>query len=215
MTLKKISRSISTKECCKHWRGLNPWPPGLHRTEHPTEPPRPASFTIYYIKVGLKGQHYTGMFSWRWSDLICTVSPRAVRSVSIFNNIQWFCNWTKSSLSNSIDVQSDLGLCHLPVPTRHLLVWYDLYTGGLTLAPDTLFFLILNENIGWPRWLRWMRVQLVIRQLLARPQPDRQHSFVEIDREIFSMVSLLLIQEGQLSVSGDRMCTALVKSLEV
>ena len=44
----------------------------------------------------------------------------------------------------------------------------------------------------------------------------RQHSFVEIDHEIFSMVilSLLLIQEGQLSVSGKRMCTILVNYLE-
>ena len=34
-------------------------------------------------------------------------------------------------------------------------------------------------------------------------------SFVEIDHEIFSMVilSVWLIQEGQLSVSGERMCT--------
>ena len=38
----------------------------------------------------------------------------------------------------------------------------------------------------------------------------------EIDREIFSMVilSLPLIQEGQLSVSGERMCTILVNRLE-
>ena len=44
----------------------------------------------------------------------------------------------------------------------------------------------------------------------------RQHSFVEIDYEIFSMVilSLQLIQEGQLSVSGERMCTILVNCLE-
>ena len=35
----------------------------------------------------------------------------------------------------------------------------------------------------------------------------RQHSFIEIDHDIFSIVilSLLLIQEGQLSVSGERM----------
>ena len=41
------------------------------------------------------------------------------------------------------------------------------------------------------------------------PCRGRQHSFVEIDREIFSTVilSLLLIQEGHLSVSGERMCT--------
>ena len=44
------------------------------------------------------------------------------------------------------------------------------------------------------------------------PRRGRQHSFLEIDHEIFSMVilSLPLIQEGQLSVSGERMCTILV-----
>ena len=43
-----------------------------------------------------------------------------------------------------------------------------------------------------------------------------QYSFVEIDHEIFSTVilSLPLIQEGQLSVSGERMCTILVNHLE-
>ena len=49
-----------------------------------------------------------------------------------------------------------------------------------------------------------------------KPRRGRQHSFVEIDHEIFSMVIfyLLLIQEGQLSVSGERMCTILVNHLE-
>ena len=44
----------------------------------------------------------------------------------------------------------------------------------------------------------------------------RQHSFVEIDHEIFStaILSLPLIQEGQLSVSGERMCAILVNRLE-
>ena len=48
------------------------------------------------------------------------------------------------------------------------------------------------------------------------PRRGRQHSFVEIDHEIFSMVilSLPLIQEGQLSVSVERMCTILVNRLE-
>ena len=43
-----------------------------------------------------------------------------------------------------------------------------------------------------------------------------QYSFVEIDHEMFSTVilSLPLIQEGQLSVSGKRMCTLLVNCLE-
>ena len=48
------------------------------------------------------------------------------------------------------------------------------------------------------------------------PRPGRQHSFMEIDHEIFSTVilSLPLIQEGQLSASGERMCTILVNHLE-
>ena len=48
------------------------------------------------------------------------------------------------------------------------------------------------------------------------PRRGWQHSFMEIDHEIFSMVilSLPLIQEGQLSVSGERMCTILINRLE-
>ena len=48
------------------------------------------------------------------------------------------------------------------------------------------------------------------------PRRGRQHSFAEIDHEIFSTVilSLPLIQEGQLSVSGERMCAILVNCLE-
>ena len=54
-------------------------------------------------------------------------------------------------------------------------------------------------------------------QEVAGLTPARsQHSFIEIDHEIFSAVilSLPLIQEGRLSVSGKRMCTILVNSLE-
>ena len=48
------------------------------------------------------------------------------------------------------------------------------------------------------------------------PRQGRQHSFMEIHHELFSMVilSLPLIQEGQLSVSGERMGTILVNCLE-
>ena len=70
----------------------------------------------------------------------------------------------------------------------------------------------LRQMLGRPRWLNWMGVRLMIRRLQVRPPPSRQHSFVEIDREIFSTVilSLQLIQEGELSASGERMCTILV-----
>ena len=58
--------------------------------------------------------------------------------------------------------------------------------------------------------------RLETRKSWVQPSPSRQHSFVEIDHEIFSTVilSLLLIQEGQLSVPGERMCTILVNRLE-
>ena len=47
--------------------------------------------------------------------------------------------------------------------------------------------------------LGWMCIGLVIRRVWVRPPPGRQHSFAEIDHEIFSTVilSLPLIQEGQ------------------
>ena len=61
-----------------------------------------------------------------------------------------------------------------------------------------------------------MSVQLVIRRLRVQPPQGWQHPFVAISHEILSTVilSLLLIQEGQLSVSGKRMCTILVNCLE-
>ena len=48
------------------------------------------------------------------------------------------------------------------------------------------------------------------------PGQGRQHSFAEIDHEVISTIilSLPLIQEWQLSVSGERICTILVNRLE-
>ena len=57
-----------------------------------------------------------------------------------------------------------------------------------------------------PRWLRWMWSNWRPGGRGFNPRRGRQHSFVEIDHEIFSTVilSLPLIQEGQLSVSGEK-----------
>ena len=61
-----------------------------------------------------------------------------------------------------------------------------------------------------------MRIRLVIRKLRVHSLPGRQHSFMKIwSWNIFSVIlSFLLIQIGQLSVSGERMCTILVNCLE-
>ena len=59
-------------------------------------------------------------------------------------------------------------------------------------------------------------IQLETRRSRFNPRQGQQLSFVAIDREIFStvIVSLPLFQEGQLLVSGERMCTILVNCLE-
>ena len=53
-------------------------------------------------------------------------------------------------------------------------------------------------------------------EVRVQPLPSLHHTFMEIYHEIFSTVilSLPLIQEGQLSVSDERMCTILVNHLE-
>ena len=43
----------------------------------------------------------------------------------------------------------------------------------------------ITQQKSWPRWLSWMPVQLETR---FNSCPGRQHSFVEIDHEIFSTV---------------------------
>ena len=90
---------------------------------------------------------------------------------------------------------------------------YKILRGRKQRRPGQTPFLYLLSR---PRWFSWMHVRLVIRRLRVRPPPGRQHYFVEIDHEIFSTVilSLPLIQEGQLSVSGERMRTMLVNRLE-
>ena len=59
-------------------------------------------------------------------------------------------------------------------------------------------------------------IRLETRRSRVQPPPRSAATFVEIDHEIFSTVilSLPLIQEGQLSVSGERMCTILVNHSE-
>ena len=62
-----------------------------------------------------------------------------------------------------------------------------------------------------PALVAQLDVHQVIRRLLVQSPLSWQHSFVDIDHEIFSMVILsLLIQEGQLSVSGEGMCKYLL-----
>ena len=101
------------------------------------------------------------------------------------------------------------------------------FLSSTQLANLFFFSNSLRDNIEWPTRLDMSFDKASVSQLDApsdwrpggrgfNPHRGRQHSFVEIDHEIFSTVilSLPLIQEGQLSVSGERMCTILVNRLE-
>ena len=80
-----------------------------------------------------------------------------------------------------------------------------------TVTKTVFFFFLagLGGSVG-------CAVRLETRRSPVQSPPRSGHSFVEIEHEIFSTVilSLPLIQEGQLSVSGERMCTILVNRLE-
>ena len=68
-----------------------------------------------------------------------------------------------------------------------------------------------------PRWLSWMHRPTGDQEVTgSTPAEVGNILFMEIDHELFSTVilSLPLIQEGQLSVSGERMRTILVNHLE-
>ena len=82
--------------------------------------------------------------------------------------------------------------------------WKDFHISGLMLARPTSVAQ-LDAPSDWRPGGRGFN-----------PRRGWQHSFMETDHEIFSTVilSLPLIQEGQLSVSGERMCTILVNRLE-
>ena len=87
-----------------------------------------------------------------------------------------------------------------------------------------------RQSPGFPKMSRFKKQDssrsASVAQLDARPTgdqevsgstpPDWQLFFIENDHKIFSTVilSFPLIQEGQLSVSGERMCTILVYRLE-
>ena len=79
------------------------------------------------------------------------------------------------------------------------------YFGSTLFVKIGYTWAILGGSIG-------CAVRLETRRLRVQPPPRSATSFTEINHEIFSTVilSLLLIQEGQLSVSGERMCTILV-----
>ena len=99
------------------------------------------------------------------------------------------------------------------------VICYSLFTLPLGVVGRLTFMIVcLPEHLSRPRWLSWMRRPTGDQEVAGSTPAEVGNipAFVEIDHEISSTVihSLPLIQEGQLSVSGGRMCTILVNRLE-
>ena len=162
-------------------------------------------------------QPSTQHFNWNTSHLY-TVSFYVTRNDSRWKNqtftymsTQRTCQKIVFDISGIMDDTS--GIMHLIPPEKH--------TYAYTLeACKMLSATIVTVALYWLK----IELSLLFRSSLARlgcsvgcaVRLETRRPFVEIDREIFCMVilSLLLIQEGQLSVSGERMCTILVNCLE-
>ena len=76
----------------------------------------------------------------------------------------------------------------------------------LVEKPFVWVYLPIGVCIKWKRKMLYEKCLCMYSVYTCTPI----HSFIESDHEIFSTVilSLPLIQEGQLSVSGERMCTS-------
>ena len=90
---------------------------------------------------------------------------------------------------------------------------------GYTVFTLSIHYILVSEQgvtDKWPRWLSWMCHPTGDQEVAASTPAKIGNIVGKIDHEIFSTVilSLPLIQEGQLSVSGKRMCTILVIHLE-
>ena len=147
-----------------------------------------------------------GMPAWLWLHLLHTAGKGQL------------CHYTGSEGLDEPSMHSDQGFCCLPtvIESHRIycqkekymirLYWYEGHSSDkelFQLKPASVAQ--LDAPSDWRPGGSGFN-----------PRRGRQHSFVEIDHEIFSTIilSLPLIQEGQLSVSGERMCTILVNRLE-
>ena len=145
------------------------------------------------------------LFDFLYKMICCGYSfelPRLVEAVQMSTHNIWFYKEVDKSRRAII---WSLGNC--------LTVHLKEYVRLLGRIPYMVWVLIRRASLGGSDECA---VRLETKSCKFNPCRGRQHSFVEIDREIFSAVilSLPLIQEGQLSVSGERMCTILINCLE-
>ena len=88
-------------------------------------------------------------------------------------------------------------------------------SGYLIMGSKTASY-IASDKGGRPQWLSWMRRQTGDQEVAGSTPAEVCNilSWRLIVKYFQRSFSLPLIQEGQLSVSGERMCTILVNRLE-
>ena len=88
---------------------------------------------------------------------------------------------------NNITSKEDtdyINASYINVSISNLLFYSAIRTVGRMIYPDN--FPKYNINLSRPRWLSWTRRRLETRRCGFNSRRGRQHSFVEIDHEIFS-----------------------------
>ena len=101
---------------------------------------------------------------------------------------------------------------HFTNSTQVFYAWMNLNISNKSFETDVVYSHLLCSRL-LPCSILLSAYHILFQR---KGENDRRKYFVEIDHEIFSTVilSLPLIQEGQLSVYGERMCTILVHRIE-
>ena len=134
-------------------------------------------------------------FAWYRADTFCCPQwsriTQYIHTDWSVNIVAYNAHHSKQTVRPWLDVQTDL------------IISCDLFKGTQLNGAG------LGGSVG-------CAIRLDTRRSQVQHPRRSQQSFVETDHEIFSTVilSLPLIQEEQLSVSGERMCTILVNRLE-
>ena len=156
---------------------------------------------ILFRRPNWRGFVLIGRFLWSptislfWAEISKHIHISCFISNVSMNEVDFLEQWADVKSFKSWSTRHTKNTNFSPKIGNHT-VWFDSCAG-------------LGGSVG-------RAVRLETRRSRVQPRRGRQHSSVEIDHEIFSTVilSLPLIQEGQLSVSGERMCTLLVNRLE-
>ena len=104
MTVENISWSISTKECCRPWRGLNPRPPGL----------QPVGGDVVW-RISRWPPWWWPSWILEWNDfsnsesLCCSDASHQVSAQSDFGgDVVWrISRWPKATMAAILDIGMD------------------------------------------------------------------------------------------------------------